>query len=883
MPIVALPPTTVRAIGSTSIISDPCSIIKELLDNALDASASSVIIEISQDTVGTIQVKDNGHGIPSSDHTLVCKRAFTSKIQTVKDLQNAGGKSLGFRGEALASAAEVSTSLIVATRVESEPVGSSLLYARTGELVSTEHVAHPVGTTVRISGLFKHIPVRRQTATKNCKKTLPRIRKMIQAYAMARPGVRLSFKVLNSKVDSGNWIYAPGKDAGLMGAALKVVGTDVASNCMLKQWPASPQGVNSSGNTPGFMIFALLPKLGSDYTKFNNSGQYISIDERPVSAGRGIAQDIVKLYKTYLRSISSHCGPNLNITDPFVCVHIKCPEGSYDVNVEPSKDDVLFEDKKAVLLLVESLLRDAYGEIPQAHASECDIGEETDPSRRSGPGAHLGRTNDSTPLSRTRDIISQHEGFANARSFAHPAPPRASPPEARIMVERQLDNLPSIQPRRFGASNVIPTLNSTGQRQSSPRRLSGRASGLFPRSDKSTSHTSPREGRQSSIGETSLPSPVSSMGSPPSGAASRSPLFSQTSPSSPGVSQMSPTTPVRSGCRQHQREHDRERSSNGSLDTWFLKLTQASRMPEAIMDSPEQKDEPSLSLLSQKRFGDSVSPTSPSNERAPRNEFASAGSSFSPASAIPGPSSPRTSTATRLSKRQDTSCLEERSTRSYDASDPNQNPELRVALEFENRKKAAIQEKRMQLKTTGSSGGTNSPHLNRYRTARAALNSDNCALPNQSDATGFQSSKPALSPHDPRAYLMRYPNTETMRQNNSKIKRIPSSKLPFEKVPDGHDLHDISIKWPAQLSLFSTSIKNATANDLYTQSGTQPEAFNLPDTTAAIELEVWKSQLLSLTRAHYRLNDTADIPNLQFDFSGITRISDNLTSNAVAL
>lgn len=135
MPIEALPQNTVRAIGSTSVIADPCSIVKELLDNALDASASSVFVEISQNTVDVIQVKDNGHCISSGDHAVVCKRTFTSKIQTVEDLRNIGGKSLGFRGEALASAAEMSGGLTVTTRVGTEMVGSTIKYARNGELI----------------------------------------------------------------------------------------------------------------------------------------------------------------------------------------------------------------------------------------------------------------------------------------------------------------------------------------------------------------------------------------------------------------------------------------------------------------------------------------------------------------------------------------------------------------------------------------------------------------------------------------------------------------------------------------------------------------------------------------------------------------------------
>ncbi|GMG49451.1 unnamed protein product [Aspergillus oryzae var. brunneus] len=235
MPITALPPTTVRAIGSTSVIADPCSVVKELLDNALDASATSIGIEISSNAVDVIQVKDNGHGISSDDHALVCKRTFTSKIQTVEDLRTLGGKSLGFRGEALASAAEVSGGVTITTRVEAEMVGTS---------INSQRASHPVGTTVRITDLFKHIPVRRQSALKSAVKTLARIKKLIQIYAMAQPSKRLSLKVLKAKNENNNWIYAPGRDAMITDAALKIAGTDVTSSCVLKKWP-SEHNVNS--------------------------------------------------------------------------------------------------------------------------------------------------------------------------------------------------------------------------------------------------------------------------------------------------------------------------------------------------------------------------------------------------------------------------------------------------------------------------------------------------------------------------------------------------------------------------------------------------------------------------------------------------------------
>jgi DNA mismatch repair ATPase MutL len=134
MPIVALPDFTVRAIGSSLVLNDACSVVKELVDNALDASATSIIVEISLDALDVIQVKDNGHGIGIEDRQLVCKRGCTSKIRTMADLEKLGGSSLGFRGEALASVAELSEAVVLTTRVDGEIVGTTLKFSRDGTL-----------------------------------------------------------------------------------------------------------------------------------------------------------------------------------------------------------------------------------------------------------------------------------------------------------------------------------------------------------------------------------------------------------------------------------------------------------------------------------------------------------------------------------------------------------------------------------------------------------------------------------------------------------------------------------------------------------------------------------------------------------------------------
>ena len=132
MSIAALPSNTVQAIGSSQALTDSASVVKELIDNALDGRATAIFVEISTNTLDIIQVRDNGHGIIPGDRCMLGRRYCTSKIRDLEDLANIGGQSLGFRGEALASAAELSGSVVITTRVEGEPTATSVKVKRQG-------------------------------------------------------------------------------------------------------------------------------------------------------------------------------------------------------------------------------------------------------------------------------------------------------------------------------------------------------------------------------------------------------------------------------------------------------------------------------------------------------------------------------------------------------------------------------------------------------------------------------------------------------------------------------------------------------------------------------------------------------------------------------
>lgn len=114
-----------------------------------------------------------------------------------------------------------------------------------------------MGTTVRITEFLKHIPVRRQTVLKSAAKNVTGIKKLLQAYAMARPLMRISLKVLKAKNENNNWMYAPQSTGSFADAAMKIVGTEASSCCEIRKFSSVP---SEQGHESGYQIVSFLPK-----------------------------------------------------------------------------------------------------------------------------------------------------------------------------------------------------------------------------------------------------------------------------------------------------------------------------------------------------------------------------------------------------------------------------------------------------------------------------------------------------------------------------------------------------------------------------------------------------------------------------------------------
>ncbi|KAK3666251.1 hypothetical protein LTR22_002915 [Elasticomyces elasticus] len=346
MAIEKLGDGAIATLGAYQTLTDPAALVKELIDNALDANATSIAIEIHSNTLDSIQVRDNGHGIAPDDRPMVALPNCTSKLHDFDDLKAIGGSSLGFRGQALASAAEMSGSLTISTKVEGEQVATALKINQRGEVVGEERASLPVGTTVKVTDFIKSNPVRRQRAIKDAEKCLKHLKQTLQAYAFVRPHARVSLRVLKAKSDKFNYVYAPKPGGSIEDAALKIVGSACVSQCI---WTVVEEH--------GFTLHAFVPRPDGDPAKVSNIGTFLCVDGRPVSAVRGTFKQMVKIFRDALKKSSPRFD---GIKEPFIHLSVSCPSASYDPNIEPAKDDVLFEDTDVVIGLVRQLFAAVY-------------------------------------------------------------------------------------------------------------------------------------------------------------------------------------------------------------------------------------------------------------------------------------------------------------------------------------------------------------------------------------------------------------------------------------------------------------------------------------------------------------------------------------------
>lgn len=317
-------------------------------------------ILVSANLIDNVQVRDNGHGIQVDDYESLGRVGHTSKITSFEELKTFDGNTLGFRGQALASANSLGRVTIV-TRCIGDPTAIKLaLCAGVGGIESRQRISAPVGTTVTVAGLFKTVPVREQVAEKEAHRNLAKAKHLLNAYALARPMIRLSFKVLGGDIKQ-TWSYCPRPDASVREAVVQVFGAGVMSECVMKTvtTDTGSQTEHNACDGSRITIEAVLPKPDADLSKLSK-GSFFSVDARPVSTSRGTMKKLLSDFKMRFKKSLGVDAEDRRLSDLFTCINVRCSPGTYDPNVEPSKSEVVFANESQLAELFEELCSKTY-------------------------------------------------------------------------------------------------------------------------------------------------------------------------------------------------------------------------------------------------------------------------------------------------------------------------------------------------------------------------------------------------------------------------------------------------------------------------------------------------------------------------------------------
>ncbi|EFW98852.1 DNA mismatch repair protein [Grosmannia clavigera kw1407] len=398
MSIKALPADATRLLDASSLIVDPVGLVKELVDNAIDAHATSIEVLIAPNTIDKIEVRDDGHGILRADYDFLGRPGHTSKLTCLEDLRTrtSDDASLGFRGQGLAAATALGY-VAITTRTRTDTVAATFRLTsvsasrHSGGIVaeSLKPSPAPVGTSVTVTCLFSSFPVRRCMAMKDSARTLAAIKELLYGYAFARPQLRLTFKVFQKPQMAWKYFHRPTQqvipaEADRCGVEMReatrvLFGNEVARQCQDVVVSAADLYALSAGGGQltlaqslpgddticGLVFQAFLPRPGVDLSKLALGG-FVSVDGRPLSARHrgGIVCRLLALYRRHLaRSTLSVSHQQMHINNAFIRLNIKCPAGSYDSNVESSKTDVLFVNEQLLCDAFERLCIRLYGAI----------------------------------------------------------------------------------------------------------------------------------------------------------------------------------------------------------------------------------------------------------------------------------------------------------------------------------------------------------------------------------------------------------------------------------------------------------------------------------------------------------------------------------------
>ncbi len=331
MPIQILATEVVSKIAAGEVVERPASVVKELIENSLDAGATQIAIEAQGGGVELIRVSDNGAGIPAPEVELAFHRYATSKIGSLDDLEKIS--SLGFRGEALPSIAAVAEVEIL-TQTSSETAGS-YLYLRKGEVVRKESQARPQGTTVTVRRLFRYFPARlkflKSATTENS-----HIAHLASQYALAFPEVQF-----NLVLDKRPSLHTTG-NGDLRDVVSTIYGSELAQRML------SAEREDALAKISGLTSPPSLARSNRNYLSFFVNRRWVHsalLSRATEQAYHGLLMD------------GQH---------PIAVINISLPAQELDVNIHPAKAQIKFCHEQSVFGGVQKAIEEALVRTPIA-------------------------------------------------------------------------------------------------------------------------------------------------------------------------------------------------------------------------------------------------------------------------------------------------------------------------------------------------------------------------------------------------------------------------------------------------------------------------------------------------------------------------------------
>ncbi len=330
MPIRQLAPDVAAKIAAGEVVERPASVVKELIENSIDAGATQIRVDLMNGGLQLIRVSDNGSGIPVTELALALARHATSKVTKIDDLEQI--RSLGFRGEALASIAAVADVTLLSRYCEAAQ--GAQIHAENGELSAVSVAASPTGTSLTVRNLFSSVPARlkflksRNTEVSHCLN-------LLEQYALAYPGIRFNVS------SEGRQILATPGDGQLTSVLIEIYGLQVAEQMVAI---SSLDGHDDDAERPVVTGYTSLPAC------FKSTRQHMSffVNHRWVLS-RMLSYAVEEAYHSLL----------LSGRHPIAVVNIAIDPAQIDVNVHPAKTEIRFLKERRVYAAILRAIRGA--------------------------------------------------------------------------------------------------------------------------------------------------------------------------------------------------------------------------------------------------------------------------------------------------------------------------------------------------------------------------------------------------------------------------------------------------------------------------------------------------------------------------------------------